>query len=364
MPTLPADILRRPAAEAARLIALDYLDAAAQALPRLGDPDDSEGLHDFRVALRRLRSTLRAYRPQLLGSVRKKERRQLRRLARATGPGRDAEVQIAWLRGQHELLGPRERPGLRWLIGRLEGRLHDAYADVSRESRRRFEKPAQRLRRRLGVYERDVQVDGTSTATFAAAAAETLREHVGALSRRLSAVAAPTDGPVIHAARIAAKRVRYLLEPFVRRVPAGPALLRRLQALQDTLGALTDGQVLERELEHALAAATGERARRTLAEALEPESGTARAPRRADPQRGIVALARLGRSRRDALFAKLKSEWLEAGGGAERLKEDLDAAAAYLESASRAEAPAPAPIVAPTARRRRYARPKTHSGPS
>lgn len=49
-------LLDRPAAEAARLLALRMLDAAAAARLRMDNPADPEALHDFRVAIRRLRS--------------------------------------------------------------------------------------------------------------------------------------------------------------------------------------------------------------------------------------------------------------------------------------------------------------------
>ena len=77
MPADPAELLARPAAEATRLIALGYLDDASAAATRLDDPEDEEALHDFRVALRRLRSTLRAYRPQLRESARRSSRDRL-----------------------------------------------------------------------------------------------------------------------------------------------------------------------------------------------------------------------------------------------------------------------------------------------
>ena len=54
-------LLDRPAAEAARLLALRLLDDAASARLRLSHPEDPEALHAFRVAIRRLRSSLRAW---------------------------------------------------------------------------------------------------------------------------------------------------------------------------------------------------------------------------------------------------------------------------------------------------------------
>src|SRR3954471_12903115 len=62
---LPPDVLRRLAKEAARRLALEHLKTAAALRDRLADPDNPEGLHDFRVAIRRLRSALRAYQPEI-----------------------------------------------------------------------------------------------------------------------------------------------------------------------------------------------------------------------------------------------------------------------------------------------------------
>ena len=92
------DLLDRPAPEGARLRALELLDAARAARPRLDDPTDVEAVHDFRVALRRLRSVLKAHKP-LLGRNVDRLRRDLGDVAGATGQARDAEVQIGWLDG-------------------------------------------------------------------------------------------------------------------------------------------------------------------------------------------------------------------------------------------------------------------------
>jgi CHAD domain-containing protein len=47
--------------ETARRLCLGLLQEADEALSRLEQGEDSEALHDFRVALRRLRSVIRAY---------------------------------------------------------------------------------------------------------------------------------------------------------------------------------------------------------------------------------------------------------------------------------------------------------------
>src|SRR6267142_2251429 len=110
VPERSEGLLTAPAPGAARRIALTLLDAASAARERLTDANDAEALHDFRVAMRRLRSTLRAYQAQLDAVVPAKLRRRLRDLARATGEARDVEVQISWLERQRNELAP-ARPG-------------------------------------------------------------------------------------------------------------------------------------------------------------------------------------------------------------------------------------------------------------
>ncbi|MGH7645702.1 MAG: CHAD domain-containing protein, partial [Gemmatimonadales bacterium] len=259
---LPVDILHRPAGEAARLIALGFLDAAAAAQARLADPEDLEALHDLRVALRRMRSTLRAYRGTLGGTVAKKLRRHARDLARSTTAGREADVQLAWLRAQEAALSPRERAGFLWLEGRLEQRRRAAYDGLARRLPRAFAKLEQRLRRRLAIYRMKVHVgDGAAVPLFGAVAADALRTQAGELLQRLEGVQDAADAPGQHAARIATKRTRYLLEPLTARVQGGRVLVRDLQQLQDVLGELHDVHVLADEVAAAVAEAAAARAR-------------------------------------------------------------------------------------------------------
>src|SRR6185436_6511959 len=131
--SLPDDLLDRPAPDAVRHVALDFLEQAASARERLADPNDAEALHDFRVAIRRLRSTARAYAAELEGSVSRKVMRRLRRGARATGASRDAEVQLEWIEQQRPSLYTRHRAGASWLVEKLRREKADADARLGRE---------------------------------------------------------------------------------------------------------------------------------------------------------------------------------------------------------------------------------------
>jgi len=314
---MDSSLLSRPPEEGARLLALSFLDQAAEARPRLADPDDAEALHDFRVGLRRLRSCLRAYRAYLKGGISRKLARRLKRLASSTGPGRDTEVQIEWLRGRRAHLAAHHRAGLAWLVARLDERMRDAYEEMREEIEDEFLEVEEGLRRRLSVYHTEIHLDPSAPReTLAGATAAILHRQVAELEDHLSRVEDVEDQEEAHEARISAKRVRYLLEPFAEEIEGAEAIVKRFKALQDLLGDLHDAHVLANELAEAVEAAAVERARRILALALAgaPDERLLRAERRRDHEAGVVSLARLNRARRDRLFAALEAEWLAGKG--------------------------------------------------
>jgi CHAD domain-containing protein len=315
---MTSGLLSRPPEEGCRLLALSFLDQAAAARLRLADPADSEALHDFRVGLRRLRSCLRAYRAYLKDGVPKKLARKLRRLARSTGPGRDAEVQVEWLRGRRPHLAAHHRAALAWLLVRLEERMREAYAELAGEVESGFAAVEEELRTRLSVYRAEIHLDPAAPrSTLGEATAGILRRQVAELESHLARVEEPEDEEEAHQARISAKRVRYLLEPFAGEIAEAGPLVKRFKALQDLLGELHDAHVLEVELAEALRTAAAERAGKlleiSLAEA--PDERLLRAERRRGRESGLIALARLNRARRDRLFAVLQVEWLEGQAG-------------------------------------------------
>lgn len=320
---MTSSLLARPPEEGTRLIALGYLDQATEALSRLKDAEDKEALHDFRVALRRLRSCLRAYRGPLQSSVPKKLAKSLKRLAGATGPGRDAEVQLEWLRGRRSHLGPHQRQGHAWMQARLNSRMREAYGELQEEIDRDFSDVERDLRRNLSVYRTKIYLDPEVVPpTLAKVTAEILHDQVAELEDHLAKVRSADDEEEAHRARISAKRARYLLEPLVDELPEASAVVKPFKALQDLLGDLHDSHVLEKELAEAVEEAAAERARRLLEIALagDPDPARLRAERRRSRESGLIALARQNRDRRDHLFAELEAEWLH-GKADEFLKE-------------------------------------------
>lgn len=282
---LVAPLLASPATVAAARIVRNRLDAATAAAARLADRSDVDALHDFRVALRRLRSDLRAYRPWLGRAASRKVRSALRDLGRTTNAGRDAEVQADWLAAADRELPDHARAG----AARLAARLRKRRAPHASELRAALQSSTDKILKRLEFHE-------DTGPAFAAVYEALLAEHAAAAAARLAAVTRADQVEEAHEARIALKRLRYLLEPLVDELPHAVPRLETVKELQDLLGELHDAHVLDETLADAKAS-------------------------RATPRSTLTALAAANTKRRDAVFTALERRWL--GGAATSFFEQI-----------------------------------------
>ena len=243
--------LARPAVTVTAEIAQRYLEQANQACERLQAKEDAEALHDLRVALRQLRSTLQAY-PDCLLQVTRKQQKKLKHLARVTNPARDTEVQLAYLQDWLGGMLPEQRPGGQWLQQQLRRREAQAYAHSHKVLKARFERLYRRLNRQLASVP-----EIESPIAFGPRLAQELRTAGEVFRQRLEQLAVHEGDADLHAARIAGKRVRYLITPLSKRLGQVAAVLSDLKAIQDLLGEYHDMMVFEDTLlEYAPAAAT------------------------------------------------------------------------------------------------------------
>lgn len=282
---LPADLLRWDAEEAVRLIALDLLSQAREAAPRCLDPEDAEGLHDFRVSIRRLRSTLSAWKGLLRGVVAKRDRRTLAGFQKRTGSGRDAEVAIEWLENQVEALEPEHRPGYEWVAARLRLASQAGSGDSNEIVCAQFTEWVDGFESLVG--------HAVSATGAGAPYGEALAERLDRVAHRLKARADGLGddrerGP--HRVRIAGKRLRYLVEPVRAEIELAGTLVDRCKQLQDVLGTLNDANVLD-----------------DLLSACLDDASPAREP-------GVLALCRLNGLRAEASYRSFRADWLESGG--------------------------------------------------
>jgi CHAD domain-containing protein/CYTH domain-containing protein len=294
----PPGLLDLPAERGARRLALGLLDEAGEAHARLERGSDDEALHDFRVAIRRLRSLLRAYGPELAASVGKGARKRLEAIAAATTGARDSEVQAAWLRSRHDSLSGGERAAARALLKSLEHDRERATESVRREALRSFARERWKLARRLRFYRVQVDLDAPpSGVPLASVLARRLVELATLLETRLDAIRGVDDQERAHRARIAAKRLRYLVDPFVAELEGAPELVKGLKRLQDALGDMHDVE--------GLLARVGELA--------PPE--TAGEDESPDAPGGEGLRQRL-EAERAAHFGELQGQWLHGAGAA------------------------------------------------
>jgi CHAD domain-containing protein len=200
---------------------------------------DPEFNHDLRVALRRTRSLLGE-----LGEVLPREavahlRGELRWLGGLTGPLRDLDVLAAELRAAPDV--PPE--DLRALLSAL-GRRRDGALAALREGldSRRY---AELVRAWRELAEAPPADGGPGANPFRARLAKRLRKRSRALLARIRPDLA--TGPVadLHAVRIQAKKLRYLLECVRGLVPPKreAGAIDGLKRLQERLGALNDAAV-------------------------------------------------------------------------------------------------------------------------
>lgn len=303
-------------------MALGYLVAASRAAERLDDPADGEALHDLRVAVRRLRSCLRAYQSLLGESVGEKLPRRLRKLGELTGPGRDAEVQLEWLTKLAAEAPPEHEPGARWLAERLERRKSSDYDRIRSEVGRRFAKIEPRLRERLSRYECTVRLDAPSEELrFADVAAHAIGEALETVAGELTAIESLDQGARLHEARLAGKRLRYLIEPW-REIDGAREIIRQLKELQDALGELNDLENLGTTVSQALDDATLDRAARRRDVAGEDTLTE-------DERPGLLALLTRIETGRQERFVRLASTWI-TGGALERLQSGVEALRGHL----------------------------------
>ncbi len=229
---------RRNSSVASRLLARRAADLKRH-VPGAVD-GDAHGVHQARVASRRLREAVPVLTAGVKGTKARTVRGKIRRLTQALGTVRELDVTIQLL---DELVANETlpRPALEAVRGRVV---------LERDARRavmlkRFEHVNMpKLERRLASVGE----------VLVAAAAESWRDALGArLVKRSKALAAAMTAAghmyspeQLHQVRIAAKKLRYAMElAFDAGVKSASAPVRTVKRAQETLGRLHDLQVLQ-----------------------------------------------------------------------------------------------------------------------
>jgi triphosphatase len=249
--TLPAGLSTEEAFVAIVNNCLEQLRANEEAVL---STEDDEAIHQFRVALRRLRAIVSAYRDLVDDEVQAMISIDLRWLQRQFGPARDLDVLIA------ETLEPighrlRTQPAFDLLMETAGA----ARAEARRSAHLALENP--RYVTMLIQFYRQLHSGGWRRASARARLAAPVADFAGPLLQsrhkrlmKLGARYRTLPEVELHRLRILAKKMRYAAEAFQSLYK--PKLARKyiasLAAIQDSLGSLNDAFV-SRQLLSALA---------------------------------------------------------------------------------------------------------------
>ncbi|MFC7551692.1 CHAD domain-containing protein [Pseudoroseomonas wenyumeiae] len=242
----PPDLHESGTVEEALSLAIAHLAevlvAQAERVRRMEGP---EGVHQCRVATRRLRSCLKQFRPVLDGIRLRELDAMLRDFARAMGEARDLDVFLKDLGADlATAAGPGERR-LEALLRTARARRDAAYTKL----RTMLDGPEFR---RLIWSATELAVLRDWGAETAAEAATPLRAFaLTTLTRRWKklrkkgADIGSADAEALHEIRLEAKRMRYAAELFAPLWPGKAArrFIKRLSAVQDALGIANDTHV-------------------------------------------------------------------------------------------------------------------------
>jgi CHAD domain-containing protein len=209
---------------------------------------DVEGVHQARVATRRLRSDLRTFRTLLDPDSTRALREELGWLAEGLGAVRDCDVLLARMRSRAAGLPAEDRKGAKSVLAMLERRRGDAYDELLATLRgERYLRLLDRLVEEANEPSLLPGSDLPADAALPPLVARPLRR----LGKQMQALGdEPTDDE-LHAARIRTKRARYAVEA------ASPVLGKRARVvataaakLQDVLGEYRDAVVAEQWLDY------------------------------------------------------------------------------------------------------------------
>ena len=230
---------------------------------RLGE--DSEALHDMRVATRRMRAAFRVFGAYFKPSAIAGQRKDLKRTGRVLGAVRDLDVFQERVTAYCRSLPQAEQHSLDGLLAELTARRQAArqkmlaYLDGERYAR--FKERMGQFVETEGLGSRSVSLDEGDPHPFRVrhVAPVVLYERLAVVRAYDEWVSVP-DPPLkrLHSLRIACKHLRYALEFFQEVLgPDIRAPIKTVVAVQDHLGSLQDAVVACRILEDYAGGAAG-----------------------------------------------------------------------------------------------------------
>ncbi|HZW02460.1 MAG TPA: CHAD domain-containing protein [Anaerolineaceae bacterium] len=231
-------------------VLLKHLNALTQEVDGVRSGADIEPLHRMRVASRRLRAVLPLFARPVAPKQARRWKKEVRRITRALGPARDADVQIEQLQAYLAALPPGpQRPGIRRLILRQTQQREKLQPNVDAALDRFLasgivEKMTEAC---SGVLSPDL-TDAASPRLYHLAH-RAVREKLSRFQAYEQYVDQPERVDELHAMRIAAKRLRYTLETFAPQYDGSlKPYLSAVKEAQELLGQIHDCDVWSQQL--------------------------------------------------------------------------------------------------------------------
>ncbi|HEX8890896.1 MAG TPA: CHAD domain-containing protein [Pyrinomonadaceae bacterium] len=231
------------------------------------DWSETEGVHDMRVASRRLRSVVKDFLPYLRRRKLRQAREDLRSVAQALGAVRDQDVALIALEKLAEDAPPELSTGVKQFAnsrqhkrGGARSQLGEALSeDALKKLQQDFHDALEESLKGSRGANGDEQAI-TDDAELHEIAREILDERLRDLDEMSTSLFQPFETEHLHEMRIAAKRLRYAMELFTPCL--GEALkpfCKEIARMQDSLGELHDCDVWIVEIGAALRKASDEK---------------------------------------------------------------------------------------------------------
>lgn len=223
-----------------------YLQAMSQEIEGVRLGVDIETIHRMRVASRRLRAAMPLFSTCLPSKKLDGWQKQVRKITRALGIARDADVQIELMEEFYSSLPQANyRPGIRRLLLRLQQKRQGQQARVDKALDRLENSQALvEIKETLTpLVEKQVQIVAYSPDLYRLAF-DSIKASLDELLAYEAVVYEPEQVEQLHAMRIAAKRLRYTLETFAGiYVDELKQPIQVMRKIQDALGEIHDCDV-------------------------------------------------------------------------------------------------------------------------
>ncbi|WP_420324926.1 CHAD domain-containing protein [Mameliella sp.] len=240
-----------PAFDAASAIIAAHLPVARANEPGIIDDHDSEFLHDYRVALRKIRSVLSlfkgVYSPEQVADL----KARFSALMSVTGPLRDLDVYLIERPRYIQMVPESLRPGVGLLFDHFTKERHAAHDALCHHLRSETYAAEITALQDLFANPQERLAQGDEADHPARDYAQRLiRKRYRKVRKIARAIDADTPDAEIHQLRIQCKKLRYLMEFFAPLFGKSEMkrLIKALKKLQDNLGDFNDSVVQQEAL--------------------------------------------------------------------------------------------------------------------